>query len=150
MKVQSNRLWYWELGIPWVLLCPLWLTWKDERDKSDGLSSLPNDMIIWTEMRYLSPPAWSYWLVVWTGFEPATTCSADRLSPNWTNQVAVNYAVSQLLHAVGSCTPDGGPDLCGLRMIHVLLAMLACRFSDYIIIIISLRACGHIRLGFSD
>ena len=31
----------------------------------------------------------SPWVLVWPGFKPATSCSADQHSPNWANQATV-------------------------------------------------------------
>ena len=31
----------------------------------------------------------SPWVLVWPGFEPATSCSADQHSLNWANQATV-------------------------------------------------------------
>ena len=74
------------------------LKYKDEGDKANGLTSPPNDAIIWTEkgsefhsQHDLTSCFQRRWLMVRPGFELTTSCSADRRSSNWGNRTAVTF-----------------------------------------------------------
>lgn len=60
-------------------------------DKASGLMSPCNDMIIWAAsmpVPVISRP----WLVVWSGFKPATSYASHWCSSNWAQQAALTVA----------------------------------------------------------
>ena len=97
------------------LTSPTNLVRGDEGDKANGLTSPPNDAIIWTETRCWAQPAWSYqlflrpWLLVRPGFEPMTSHFAVWRPTNWVNQAAVVPIKSKQPRAFELCKFSSRP-----------------------------------------
>ena len=110
---------------------------KDEGDKTNGLTSLPSDTITLTETRsqiavsMISPLFFSKkrpWLSVRPGFEPTTSCSADRCSPNWANWVADVTSFKRPLDVFAICLLD----LCTV-LLRIFQKLLMTRWNHHII-----------------
>ena len=68
--------------------------------ETNGLTSPPNDTIIWTETRpqiTVTSFFLRLWFFVRPVFEPTTSRSADRCSPNWPNLAAVSLGMTLAL-----------------------------------------------------
>ena len=99
------------------------------RDRTYGFSSLSEKT---RKSNHLQMSLQRPWVSARPGFEPATSRSADRRSPNWANQAAVNldllndlgpFLMSIILFQIDS---DGFTDLEMHTLCHVCNWMSAC------------------------